>query len=205
MRSWVALVAAVGVLTLVAGCTSREPGTATADPTGSSSPQSTEAPSGSATPTEEIPPPPKELRLDGLDPCTLFTPAQRAELNVDQVRTTADDSGNYKDMQECVLDVTAQEPFVNYSALAVTDEDVSVWLTGKRNVDAKLISIDGYPAAQFNTKGVDTDCVVAVGVAKGQHLMVEMAPISGDFTYGDICKASKRAAEMALQTLQTLK
>lgn len=205
MRSWVVLLAAVSAITLVAGCTSREPGTATADPTSGSSPQSTEDSSGSATPSEEIPSPPKDLSLNGLDPCTLFTDAQRAELKVDEVRTRDSGSEQYKGMQECVLDVTKQEPFLNYSALAVTNEDVSVWLTGKRNVDAKLISVDGYPAAQFNTKGVDTDCVVAIGVAKGQHLLVEMAPISGDFTYGDICQASKRAAEMALQTLQTLK
>ena len=125
---------------------------------------------------------------------------------MDHVRSrTAEESQYYKDMRECVLDITEQEPFLSYSALEVTNEDVSVWLTGKRNVDAKLISVGGYPAAQFNTKGVDTDCAIAIGVAAGQHLWVQMDPISGDFTYGDICKASKQAAEMALQTLQTLK
>jgi hypothetical protein len=204
VRSWVALLAAISALTLVTGCTSREPGTATAGPTSASSPQSTG--SGSTTPTVEIPPPPKELRLDGIDPCTLFTPAQRAELKVDKVRTRyAENSETYKDMQECVLDVTTQEPFLNYSALAVTDEDVSVWLTGNRNVDAKLISVGGYPAAQFSLKGTDTNCEIAVGVAKGQYIWAQMDPTSGDFTYEDLCKAGKRTAEMALQTLQTLK
>jgi hypothetical protein len=203
------LLAAVSALALIAGCTSREPGTATVDPTGTqstgSSNKPSSPPSGSETPTVEVPPPPKDLSLDGLDPCTLLTSAQRTELNVDQVRTTSDDSGHYKGMQTCVLDVSAQEPFYSYNVLAVTNEDVSVWLTGKRNVDAKLTSIGGYPAAQFNTMGVDTDCAFAVGVAKGQHLQVEMAPTSDGFTYQDICQASKRAAEMALQTLQTLK
>lgn len=202
MRSWVALLAAVSALTLVAGCTSREHGTATA----ASSPGPTGETSGSAPSTEEIPPPPKELRLDGIDPCTLFTPAQRAELKVDKVKTRyAENSETYKDMQECVLDVTTQEPFLTYSALAVTDEDVSVWLTGGRNVDAKLISVDGYPAVQFQLKGTDTECAIAVGVAKGQYIWAQMDPISGDFTYEDLCKAGKRTAEMALQTLQTLK
>jgi hypothetical protein len=206
VRSWVVLLAAASALTLVAGCTSREPGTATADPTGASSPKSTDASSGSATPTEAIPPPPRELRLDGLDPCTLFTSAQRTELKVDKVRSRyAEGSETYKDMKECVLEITAQEPFLTYSALAVTNEDVSVWLTGNRNVDAKLISVGGYPAAQFSLMGTDTNCAIAVGVAKGQYLWVDMDPWSGDFTYGDICKAGKQAAEMALQTLQTLK
>lgn len=154
----------------------------------------------------EIPAPPKELRLDGLDPCTLYTPAQRTELKVDKFRTrNAENSEYYKDMQECVLDVSTQEPFITYAALAVTNEDVSVWLTGNRNVDAKLISVGGYPAAQFSIMGTDTNCSIAVGVAKGQHLWVDMTPWSGDFTYEDICNAGKQAAEMALQTLQTLK
>jgi hypothetical protein len=206
VRSWVALLAAVSALTLVAGCTSREAGTATADPTGASSPKSTGETSGSAAPTVEIPPPPKELRLDGIDPCTLFTPAQRAELKADHVRTRyAEGSETYKDMQECVLDVTTQEPFVTYSALAVTDEDMSVWLTGKRNVDAKLISVGGYPAAQFQLRGTDTECVIAIGVAKGQNISAQMDPISEDPTYGELCQAGKTLAEMALQTLQTLK
>jgi hypothetical protein len=206
VRSWVALLAAVSALTLVAGCTSREAGTATADPTSASTPKSTGTTSGSATPTVEIPPPPKELRLDGIDPCTLFTPAQRAELKVDHVRTRyAENSPTYKDMQECVLDVTTQEPFLTYSALVVTDEDVSIWLTGKRNVDAKLISIGGYPAAQFSIKGTDTNCAIAVGVAKGQYIWAQMDPISEEPTYEDLCKAAKRTAEMSLQTLQTLK
>jgi hypothetical protein len=208
VRSWTVLLAALSVFTLIAGCTSQEPGTASADPTDSTSTSSEDtsssSTSGSETPTVEIPPRPKDLSLDGLDPCTLFTPAQRTELKADKVQSETSNSDHYKGMRECVLDVSAQDPFYTYAALAVTNEDVSFWLTGDRNADAKLISVGGYPAAQFNTKGVDTDCVVAVGVAEGQHLQVEMTPWSDGFTQEDICQASKQAAEMALETLQTL-
>jgi len=153
----------------------------------------------------DIPPRPRDLSLDGIDPCTLFTPAQRTELRVDDVDSGTSGSNHYSGMRTCVLDVSAQAPFYTYDVIAVTNEDVGFWLTGTRNADATLVSVGGYPAAKFNTKGVDTDCVYAVGVAEGQHLQFEMTPTSDGFTQEDICRDSEQAAEMALQTLQTLK
>ncbi|TDV50672.1 uncharacterized protein DUF3558 [Actinophytocola oryzae] len=145
--------------------------------------------------------------MDGLDPCTLFTESQLAQLGVDSVKP-----GNgggikiYKDMKDCTLDKDAAEPFYSYSVIAVTNVDVSFWLNERRNADAALISVAGYPAAEFHTKGVeDSDCAVAVGVAKNQHLHVEMEPLSEDLKQDQICQRSEQAAEMAMQTLQTLR
>lgn len=190
------------VLGVVAGCTTSEAGSATPGPT----PESTTSSEPSSPSSVDIPPPPRDLSLDGVDPCTLFTDAQRAQLKVVGVSAGAGETEIYKDMKECTLDADGAEPFVTYNVVAVTNVDVSFWLSERRNADAELISIAGYPAAEFHTKGVeDSDCAVAVGVAKDQHLHVEMAPISGEFTQEQICQASEQAAEMALQTLQTLK
>ena len=109
-------------------------------------------------------------------------------------------------MKECTLDKISAEPFYVYNAIAVTNVDVSFWLNERRNADAKLISIGGYPAAEFHTKGVeDADCAIAIGVAKNQHLHVEFQPQSEDLKQDQICQRSEQAAEMALQTLQTLR
>lgn len=195
-------------LGVAAGCTTTEAGQATSGNSPGSTTESSESSTGTSTqPSEEIPPPPRELSLAGLDPCTLFTDAQQAQLRVNSV-DAKDDGGEdiYDGMKECILDADAEEPFITYQVIAVTDVDVSFWLSEDRNADAELISVAGFPAAQFHTKGVEgSDCAIAVGVAKNQHLHVEMAPLSEDLEQDEICQGSKQAAEMALQTLQTLK
>lgn len=138
----------------------------------------------------------------------MFTESQRAELKIDQVAPDdGSDAGTiYTDMKACSLDKDAEEPFITYDVVAVTNVDVSFWLTQDTNADAKLIDIGGYPAAEFHLKGGgNSECAVAVGVAKNQHLHVEMAPLSDGIKGDAICQGSKEAAEMALQTLQTMR
>lgn len=198
------LIAVLGIL-FVAGCTTSEAGQATSTNTGS--PSSTESTQDTSTsPSVDIPAPPRELSLVDLDPCTVLTDAQRAELKISNVRSRVGDTKIYKDMKECTFDADDAEPFRTYTVIAVTNVDVSFWLSERRNADSELISVAGYPAAEFHTKGVqDSDCAVAIGVAKNQHLHVEMDPLSEDLKQDQICQASEQAAEMALQTLQTLR
>jgi hypothetical protein len=201
------LAVALLVVGLVAGCTTSEAGVPVpGDPTtGSSSDSgSTDAPGSSAT---EIPPPPKDLSLDGLDPCTLFTDAQQAQLGIDDFRTGVSGGTTiYKDMKNCALDKEKAEPFYSFDVVAVTNVDVDYWINQPHNVDVTLISIGGYPAAEFKTKGTEgADCAVALGVAKNQHLHVEFVPLSEDYEQDQLCQRSEQAAEMALQTLQTLR
>ena len=112
----------------------------------------------------------------------------------------------YENMQQCSLEVTAEEPFTSYNVVAVTNVDFSHWLDEDTNADAELITIAGYPAAQFHIKGGGThDCAIALGVAPEQHLHVEMLPLSADVQGDEICQGSREAAEMALRTLQTMR
>lgn len=112
----------------------------------------------------------------------------------------------FEGMKECVLSVDAQEPFYDYSALLVTSEGVGEWLTGNRNVDAELTSVQGFPAAKFKFRGVeDEGCDIAVGVADKQYLWVDVVPISRGFTQDQLCQMVDQATEMAMTTLQTLK
>lgn len=210
MRRRGTLLSAVGIvlLLLITGCTEKSDGQATPDPGAGSSSQTSEPPttsSAGASPTVEIPPRPRDISLDGLDPCTLFTDPQRAELNANDVDAGIAGGEHYDGMKECVLSVDAQEPFYEYNAVAVTFEGVEVWFAGDRNADVELISISGFAAAEFTFRGVqDVSCTLAIDVADGQYLMVEMMPVS-EFTQDQICQMSEQAAEMAVATLQTLR
>jgi len=136
----------------------------------------------------------------------LFTDAQRTQLKANDVQSGESDSDNFKGMKECVLSVDAQEPYYEINALAVTTEGVDAWLTGNRNVDAELTSVQDFPAAQFKFRGVeDEGCDISVGVADNQNLWVQIIPLSGGFKQDQLCQMVSEATEMAMTTLQTLK
>jgi hypothetical protein len=199
----------VALAMISAGCTTSASGQPTPAPgdgsSGTSTPPSGE-PSGSSSPTVELPPRPRDISLDGLDPCTLFTKAQRTQLKTTDVESGESGSDTFKGMKECVLEVDAQEPFYDYTALAVTTEGVEAWLTGQRNVEAEPTSVQGFPAAQFKFRGSNGEgCDLAVGVAEKQNLWIQVVPYSRGMEQDELCQMARQAAEMAMSTLQTLK
>jgi hypothetical protein len=208
VRSARILLAVLCTAAFAAGCMSSEAGSASPGPTigpPSSGEPETES-SSPSTPSVDIPPPPREISLDGIDPCTLLTEAQQSELHVSDINPGVGDSSIYKGMKECILDADGAEPFISYDLVAVTNVDVSFWLDHPTNADATLTSVEGFPAAQFSIKGgAEVDCAVAVGVAENQHLHVKMEPLTGDFTGEQICQGSAQVAAMALKTLQTMR
>lgn len=193
-------------LVLITGCTDKESGSATptdSEPTGGTSADDPSDSSEPAQPTVEIPDRPKALSLDGVDPCSLITEAQRSELGV-QGQPKPGKSDDQFRAPMCSLDGPDEEPYYSYDVLVITDLGIDTWLTGRRNVDSWLVSVDGYPAVDFKTKGVeDRDCSTTVDVADGQQLMINQFPLS-DVNYKQLCQMSEKAAAMALQTLQTL-
>ncbi|MFI7677000.1 DUF3558 domain-containing protein [Actinophytocola sp. NPDC049390] len=201
--------ALAAVAMVSAGCASSASGLPTPAPGGDSSGTSsapTTEPSGSPSSTVEVPPRPRDISLDGLDPCTLFTEAQRTQLKATDVDSGESGSDNFKGMKECVLEVDDQERFYDYTALAVTTEGVDAWLTGQRNVEAELTDVQGFPAAQFKFRGSDGEgCDVAVGVAEKQNLWIQVVPYSRGFEQDELCQMARQATEMAMTTLQTLK
>jgi hypothetical protein len=198
------------VVVAVASCTKSEAGhAAPATTTESATSQQPPASSGAATPTVTIPPRPRDLKLDGLEPCTLLTEPQLAQLNVTRTRKRASVSEHFKGMKECVLEVR-KEQFYDISVMAATNEGTESWLTGKRNVEAKLTSVVGFAAATYwirGASGTRTDgCTTSVDVADGQQLIVDTNnDAAHSFTLEQLCQRAEGAAALAMQTLQTLK
>lgn len=147
--------------------------------------------------------------MDGVDPCALFTEAQLAELKLDTKRSRTNESSQYKGMKECSLDAD-KAPFDHYIATAVTNEGIGSWLTGKRNVEARLSSVAGFAAATYWTRGgsgTNTEgCSSSVDVAEGQQLRVRTDnDTKRSLTLEQLCQRAEQAAALAVQTLQTLR
>ncbi|ALG14248.1 hypothetical protein AOZ06_51845 [Kibdelosporangium phytohabitans] len=194
----VALLCAVALT----GCTDSEPGQAVAAGTGGGGQSS-----GGSKPSVTIPPRPKDLKLDGVDPCKLFTQEQIAQLKVKRQRTKTQDGDAFKGSPQCLMDGTEGKTAFDYEIWAITSEGFEPWLSGKRNVEAKLVTIDDFPAADYHIRGSGGafDCATAVGVADGQQLMVVFRPSRNAFTQDQMCAKSEQAAHFAMQTLKTLK
>lgn len=211
MRSRPVALVLMGLLaTVVCGCTQSEAGQPRSGSTNEPTSESSAPSSPSASPAPSIPPRPEELSLTGVDPCTLFTEAQLDELQVDRTRKRTNGSQQFKGALECVLEVQKQQPFYHYSVSAITNEGIAPWLTGKRNVEARLTEIGGFAAATFwirGAKGTNTDgCDTSVDVAEGQQLKV-FTNNDGkhSFTLDQLCQRAEEAAALAVKTLQTLK
>lgn len=201
------------VLTAAVGCTDTTGGVATPGSTegateSSGEPQETQVPSSTgASPTTEIPPRPRDLSLEGIKPCSLFTPAQRTqlrdELQLDREPEEYTTGDNFK-APACDLG-QSREPFDEFTLMLISSEGVEPWLSGKRNVDAWLTSVGGYPAVNYKLMGTDTaECATAVDVAEGQQMTVDTVPVERR-DYQQLCQLTERVASMALQTLQTLR
>ncbi len=180
----------------VAGCTSTQNGQAVA-----STPSAAQ---GQPPASVAVPPRPQELKVDGLDPCKLFTKAQLDEVKVNRQRNSTKAEDPFKGAPICVMDGGDGKVFWTYEVWLITSEGIAPWLGGSRNVDARLVSVGGFPAADYKFLGTTTfDCNTAVDVASGQQLSVGFRPVTRDaFSQNEMCQKSEQAAGFALQNLQ---
>ncbi|MGH3759536.1 DUF3558 domain-containing protein [Actinophytocola sp.] len=202
-------------LALAAGCTDSTDGVATPggqDGPGTEEPGPTGDPAeseSSTEPTVEIPPRPEDLSLDGVKPCSLFTKAQLTQLEITDPPTPKTSSG-YFEAPGCDLEIATVETFRSYEVLTVTEEGIGPWLSGKRNVEAELSEVAGFPAATYWLRGAEgnqaMDCATAIDVAEGQQLMVTADnDANRSFALDQLCQMAENAAGMAIQTLQTVR
>jgi hypothetical protein len=193
------IVAVVLLAVLLAACTDTKSGQAVG---GTPTAQSEAAPTSVA-----IPPRPKEIKLDGLDPCKLFQKAELDQIKVNRQRNKTQTEEVFKGAPICSMDGTDGKASWTYEVWLITSEGIAPWLAGTRNVDAKLVNVGGFPAVDYKFLGTTTfDCNTAVDVANGQQLSVGFRPITRDaFSQSEMCQKSEQAAGFALQNLQTLK
>jgi hypothetical protein len=152
------------------------------------------------TTTISLPARPRDVRLDGVDPCRVLSPGQRDQLSLDTAPSRYLDSA-FGNAQACTMRGSGSG---NVARLAlVTTEDVRVWLDDNAQVAASPLTVAAFPALEVRTPGVDTACNVDVGVADGQFLDVlfrdggNARPLPQD----TLCAAAQRVAEAAMTSL----
>lgn len=157
----------------------------------------------SPTTTPTLPPRPYSLPLDGVDPCELLTPGQRAQLGFNRDPLPGVEPG-FGDAATCSFRNSHAK--VGARLALVTIEGVHVWTSDTAQVRATPVTVAGFPALVIRTPELDLVCNVAVDVADDQHI---------DVLYRDdganppppldqLCAGAKRVAEAAVTSLKRL-
>lgn len=166
--------------------------------------------SGQAGPAESpttTPARPRDVRIDGVDPCTLLTEEQREELGLDG---------------EPSLDVGPLPPYpsneiplclfggfrprsVSLGVAVITTAGADLFLSGDLAADIRQIQVSGFPALVAIAPRNTDFCSVVVDVAPGQVVDVNFrldgqdagAPVES------LCQDAQRAAGAVMDTLLT--
>ncbi|MBW4716178.1 DUF3558 domain-containing protein [Saccharothrix obliqua] len=159
-----------------------------------------EALSVTTTTTLSLPPRPKAVPLDGLDPCDVLSTEQRLRLSLDNPPSSYVES-SFGNAKACTMRSNISGNVVRLAL--VTVEGVGVWLSENAQVDARVTAVAGFPALTVRTPGMDDVCNVEVDVADGQFLDV-MFRDGGNRTrvkQDVLCQGAQRAAEAAVAGL----
>lgn len=150
-----------------------------------------------------LPPRPREVRLDGLDPCTLLTVEQRRELELDQPPRQLDARTDlYKGVVR-LCSIGSQQPrAVSLSVTLSVTAGIEVLAVPRPNVSFTLIDVQGFPALL----GVPDDpslCNVFVDVAPGQLVDIQLgdAGRKPPVPQPDLCVGAKHGADLAVASL----
>ncbi|TDQ05371.1 uncharacterized protein DUF3558 [Labedaea rhizosphaerae] len=155
-----------------------------------------------------IPPRPKTLPLDNVEPCSLFDSNAQKQLQISEEPESRVSTDVYK-AKQCMLNVVTEDIDYSYFVSAITTEGIGAWLDGQRVVVAKLVSVEGYAAVDYYPKGTgpsngNAGCSTAVDVADGQQLDVSMRPFGKTgLSQDQECQMTEKAAALAVATLQS--
>jgi hypothetical protein len=173
------------VLVLVGGCTGG--GGGPSEPTGLS-----------------LPPRPRDLRIDGVEPCSLLTEQQRAELGLEQqANSFVDDSALYGGrVPSCLLRGSPVRP-VRVGIGVVTTVGIERFTEGHLAADLETASVQGFPAVVATPRGADDYCNVEIDIAQGQIVDVVYGDVAlaPPIAQSDLCREGVRVAEAIVRTL----
>jgi hypothetical protein len=138
-----------------------------------------------------------------VDPCTLLTPAQRAQLRLDRPpQPRREPSLLYPgDVSRC--SIRGNEPEISISISTVTSAGIEFWTSGRAAAELQSLEIAGFPALVARSETLDEGCKVLLDVAPGQLLDVQSRSAGADppIPEDELCHDAERAANMVMDTL----
>lgn len=151
--------------------------------------------------TTTLPPAPREIRIDDLDPCTVLTADQ-----LDRLRVGGPDLAPATDSRGPICQWSggaSRRVFEGYLVEGILDSGPEFAFGNRRG--ATVITVAGFPAVQTqgNYAPADASCVVLLGVARGQTLQIayDYNGPPETMTKDLACTKARTAAELAMQTL----
>jgi hypothetical protein len=188
----ISALAILAVSALVVGCTITSAGEPRPQDTSTSSTDSNDPPSSG-----ELPPRPREIKLDDVDPCTLIPQADQSDYYIDEPgEPDKDDMGS----AECVWAGTE----VGYFGFTLrVAEGAEVWLDGDRVAKGELTEpILDFGAVTWQLPSDENACFVAVDVADGQQLIAQVGIDSPALDQvPPVCDYAHQLATSAMETL----
>ncbi|SDC50411.1 DUF3558 domain-containing protein [Actinokineospora iranica] len=163
----------------------------------------TTAMAGQPVPVEDVvdsqprPERPREIRLDGKNPCTLLPESDWARLHIDRptspkVREAYRSPGCHFHSNAAAINLTT-----------VVTEGFSAWFDGtRRTVVADAEPVSGFPAIELTLDFDDLGCEVAVDTADGQYLLATVLVYRSQADrVPERCEYAHQVAESAMSTL----
>ncbi|WP_345609768.1 DUF3558 domain-containing protein [Pseudonocardia adelaidensis] len=128
-------------------------------------------------PAVELPPRPREVRLDGVDPCSLLTDEQREKLGLDGRPVFSQAPvGLYRGAEVPSCTTGGFEPrAVTVGVSLVTSVGIERFTSGELAAELRPIEVRGFPALVAVPTRFTDYCTVVVDVAAGQLLDVQFA------------------------------
>lgn len=184
---WLLLAATLSAMLTLTGCNQGSTGTPMPDDTKTTTSQPGTA---NTTPPNERP---REIDLDGKDPCALIPQADWPKFDIEQPGKQSEEP-NLKSAR-CFY------PGVGDLTLVVT-EGIEAW--EERDRDAEITDtepIEGFPAITIWNEVDRRSCYTGVDVADGQYLLTAALSVNADIDKAESCDLAYQLAESAMKTL----
>ena len=153
-----------------------------------------------------LPPRPREIRLDGVDPCSLLTAEQRAALGItSEPRPSRPYVALFRgEVPTCTMRGNSPENVLLVSG-AVTTVGVERWQEDDISADVRSTTIGGFPAVVAAPTQFSDYCNIDIDVAAGQILDVQFGADTSQAPIPQIelCVRGQRAATYMLVALLT--